>query len=67
MQVELKHEDLIVLVLAVHPPFNILSAYAHLGCSYLYGDQVVGWEWNEEELLKITDSDLWQLYQYCEK
>jgi hypothetical protein len=65
MNVTLKHSDLVTLICGIEPDHIIMDILEEKGIGCYIGGHHDYWEWNKDNLKKLTESELWGVYKKC--
>lgn len=65
MKVELEKDDLVSLVIGTVPCYNVFDHHLVQKTGRYIGGHVDSWKWDRSEVEKLTQEDLWDLYQLC--
>ena len=67
MKVELNKKDLISLVMGIVPPYSVYNEPLVKKCGEHCGGFVDRWDWDNFELEKLTEEELYELYNICKE
>lgn len=65
MKVELDGYDLVNLVKGIEPNYNVMNNELVQGNGHFVGGFVDRWDWDYSCLKKLSEKDLWELYNIC--
>jgi hypothetical protein len=63
--IKLDKSDLISLVKGCEPSYSLIDELSAKNYGYWCGGMVDEWRWNEFELKKLDNEELWNIYQKC--
>ncbi len=67
MTADLDKRDLVSLVAGTTPDYTVMSLPLIAQCGSYTGGFHDRWDWSKTKLDKLTEEQLWEVYQHCKQ